>query len=863
MDPRAWRRFRKNRGALVGATLTALVLGVAMLGPLAAPHDPDHLFEDGLHADGTPTEPGGALILGADTLGRDELSRLLHGGRISLSVALAATLVALLLGLLVGVTSGYFGGRVDASLMQLIDILLSLPFLIVAIALNRVVSSPSIWALALLLGCLSWTSLARVTRAKTLQVRELEYVQAARALGMSEARILARHVLPNVLGPAIVIGTTLVAQMIIVESTMSFLGIGVQPPTSTWGTMLHDAQFMMSLAPRLVLFPGLLIVATVFGWNLLGEGLRDALDPKDAVGGGTLTPGGERRVGLIALAIFGSVVLSLAFLLPPIPTTPAFDGTGADEPQHGGTFVFHHESDVRGFDPHVSWDELSNMGLKLMFEGLIDYDYDLDFEPRIARELPEGDDGGLTWTFRLREDVRFSNGRPLTAEDVRWSMEHMLHPDTASPGAVFYSALEGFEEFHEGHAEHVRGIEVLDDYTIRFRLATPDQTFLNSMALTFAYPVAREAYEAHPDDVARHPIATGAYVLETWEPGVRVTFVRNPEYFIEGRPYVDRMVFELNLARGPAFMRFQTADLDHIHRLTPTDYVSFKRWPEWTPYWAEDPKLDLWGLTMNCELAPFTDRHVRRAVAFAVRRDVWNRARANRLFLTGQPIPRGLLGYDPDIEGQHRYDLARAREEMALAGHPVRCARTSAGTEDCHAEGLDEPVEMWVGEGDTGRAYGELAQADLAAIGIAVRLRQVAFPVWLRETGRPRTVQLALGGWSGDYPDPANFLDVLFHSRSIHDTDSENRSFYRNPELDAILDRARSETDRERRRALYTQASHILMDDAPWAFVFQNLTLEAWQPYVRGFTPHPLWDNMYRDVWLDLPRAPYRARSGR
>jgi peptide/nickel transport system permease protein len=281
MDPRAWRRFRRNRGALVGAGLVVFVLATAFVGPVFAPADPDHQFENGLLEDGTPRAPGGDMALGADTMGRDELSRLLHGGRASLTAALSATLIAVLIGLGLGASAGYFGGRFDAAAMQLVDVLQSLPFLLIAITVNRVVSSPSIGVLVVLLGVLSWTTLARVTRAKTMQVRELEFVQAARALGMSEWRILLRHVLPNVTGPAIVIGTTLVANTILVESAMSFLGLGVPPPTSTWGTMLHDAQDMMSMAPRLVFYPGLLIVATVFGFNLLGEGLRDALDPKD------------------------------------------------------------------------------------------------------------------------------------------------------------------------------------------------------------------------------------------------------------------------------------------------------------------------------------------------------------------------------------------------------------------------------------------------------------------------------------------------------------------------------------------------------------------------------------------------------
>lgn len=280
MRSSAWDRFRRNQSALTGAFLVALVLAVALFGPLFAPYPPDLQFEDAL-TDGAPVAPSATYWLGADVMGRDELSRLLFGGRISLAVALSATLIALVLGVSIGLYAGWRGGLFDAIAMQIADISNSIPFLLLAIAIHRVVARPELWTLALLLGVLSWTTLARVTRAKTSSVRELDYIHAARALGVSEAAILFRHVLPNVLAPAIVLGTTLVAQMVLVESAMSFLGVGVEPPTSTWGSMLRDSESMMTFAPRLILYPGALILATVFGFNLLGEGLRDAFDPKE------------------------------------------------------------------------------------------------------------------------------------------------------------------------------------------------------------------------------------------------------------------------------------------------------------------------------------------------------------------------------------------------------------------------------------------------------------------------------------------------------------------------------------------------------------------------------------------------------
>lgn len=281
MDRRAIRRFRKNRGAIVGAVLVALVTLTAFLGPYAAPHDPDQQYNAALdRATGLPVPPNSEFRLGADQLGRDELSRLLHGGRVSMQVAFGATGLALLIGLGIGIGTGYFGGAVDTITMRLVDVLLSMPFLLVVIVVNQVFDSPSLAVLYVLLGLLSWTTLARVTRAKTMQVRELEYIQAARAIGMSRRRIIFKHLLPNVIQPAIILGSTLIAQIIIVESAMSFLGLGVRPPTSSWGSMLHDGVGFISNAPRLVIYPGTLIVAAVFGFNLLGEGLRDALDPK-------------------------------------------------------------------------------------------------------------------------------------------------------------------------------------------------------------------------------------------------------------------------------------------------------------------------------------------------------------------------------------------------------------------------------------------------------------------------------------------------------------------------------------------------------------------------------------------------------
>jgi ABC-type dipeptide/oligopeptide/nickel transport system permease subunit len=284
MDSRAFRRFRRNKGALAGLVLVVAVTALGIMGPWFAPYDPVAQFTDTLLLhNGLPAGPGveSGHWLGGDVLARDELSRLLSGARVSMLVAYLATALAVVIGVTLGLVSGYVGGRLDTFLMRLVDVVLSMPFLLIAIVMQRVWDAPGIWTICIVLGVLSWTTLARVTRAKTMEARELDYIQAARALGLRHFRILARHVLPNVIGPIIAIATILVARMIIAESALSFLGLGVRPPTASWGSMLNDSQSLLLGVPRLTLYPAILISMAVFGFNLFGEGLRDAFDPKD------------------------------------------------------------------------------------------------------------------------------------------------------------------------------------------------------------------------------------------------------------------------------------------------------------------------------------------------------------------------------------------------------------------------------------------------------------------------------------------------------------------------------------------------------------------------------------------------------
>lgn len=274
----AVERFRRHRLAMVALVVVVGLALVSAFAPIVSPYDPNKtnlslIFE----------APSLQHPMGTDNLGRDLLTRILFGGRVSLAIGVLAALLALTLGTLIGAVAGFYGGFVDGLLMRLVDVLLSIPrlFLIVLLA---VVLGGSVITIVLVLGALSWMRTSRIVRATVLSLKGREFVEAARAIGAGNVRIMVRHLLPNIVAPIVVAATLGVAGAIIAESTLSFLGLGIQKPTSTWGNMLTDATSDMSQAPWVAIFPGLAIFLAVVSINFVGDGLRDALDPRHVVG---------------------------------------------------------------------------------------------------------------------------------------------------------------------------------------------------------------------------------------------------------------------------------------------------------------------------------------------------------------------------------------------------------------------------------------------------------------------------------------------------------------------------------------------------------------------------------------------------
>lgn len=273
-----WRRFRKNKLALIGACLLFMVVIMSVAAPLFTSHSPSRIALGGFRS--APSEKN---LLGTDSLGRDVWARLLYGGRISMSVGIVAVSIYIAVGLLVGSLAGYFGGWVDSVLMRITDVFMSFPFLLIAITVVAAFDGQgNIYIVMLVIGVLGWTGIARLVRGEFLSLREREYILAAKALGASDSRMIFKHMLPNAMAPVVVAATMGVASAILLEAALSFLGMGVDTDTASWGSMLAEAnsRLVLQRMPWMWVPPGIAILLAVLSINFVGDGLRDALDPR-------------------------------------------------------------------------------------------------------------------------------------------------------------------------------------------------------------------------------------------------------------------------------------------------------------------------------------------------------------------------------------------------------------------------------------------------------------------------------------------------------------------------------------------------------------------------------------------------------
>ncbi|WP_062017379.1 ABC transporter substrate-binding protein [Aureimonas sp. AU4] len=507
-------------------------------------------------------------------------------------------------------------------------------------------------------------------------------------------------------------------------------------------------------------------------------------------------------------------------LLAALGTAPALaQGTA---PANGGTITITYKDDVATLDPAIGYDWQNWSMIKSLFDGLMDYEPGTtNLVPGLAESYDIAPDGKV-FTFHLREGVKFHNGRVMTAEDVKYSLDRVTNPETQSPGAGFFGSIAGYEAVSKGQAKELSGVTIPDPRTVRIELSRPDATFLHVMALNFASVVPKEAVEAAAGDFGRQPVGTGAFKLAEWTPGQRVVFERNPNYWRQGLPHLDGVTFEIGQEPIVALLRLQQGEIDIPgDGIPPAKFQEVMGNPETAKEVVEGGQLHTGYITMNVKMAPFDDVRVRRAVNMAINKDRIVQIINGRAKPANQPLPPSMPGYVEGYEG-YKYDVAAAKALLAEAGH---------------TDGFE--TELFVMNTDPQPRIAQAIQQDLAAIGIKASIQSLAQANVIEAGGTETGAAMIWSGgmgWIADFPDPSNFYGPILGCAGAVQG-GWNWSWYCNPDLDklaaeadAIVDPAKAADRYKAWGQIYTK----IMEDAPWVPVFNEQRYTMKSPRMVG-----------------------------
>ena len=509
--------------------------------------------------------------------------------------------------------------------------------------------------------------------------------------------------------------------------------------------------------------------------------------------------------------------------------------------------------DPSTLDPAKAYDTSSIQFVRLLYRGLVDYDDNARIVPEVARRFTVSPDG-KTYTFVLRDDANFVTRdgaifRRVEAEDFRFALERVLDPATASDGMTQYSMINGADEYTKAREEksqkvaHVRGIEVRGDDTIIFKLKQPDATFLNYLALPFAYALPREVVSKlkDPKDLSENPLGSGPFLLDEWVHDGWIHFKRNPHYYKKGFPKTERVEIQIGVSPTLQTMLFEQGRTDTLSltEANAPEYLRFAQNPQWKSVMQHAPMMDVRYLCMNTELKPFNDVRVRQAMNYAIDRDRIVSFLAGRATKARGALPPGMPAFNDKLF-QYAYDPEKARQLLREAGY---------------AKGFGKPITLWYSNAAPWVAMAaQSIQQDLRKVGIVVSTKQTTYSDLKAKAGQRKNIELSMMGWLQDFTDPSNFLDNLFHSRSISALSSRNRAFYSNPKVDQLLNAAIGETDTVKRLKMYQDAETIIVRDAPWVFLHHTERYALRQPWISGYTLHPMWSERYETVRVDDAR---------
>ncbi|HET7412303.1 MAG TPA: ABC transporter substrate-binding protein, partial [Pararhizobium sp.] len=502
------------------------------------------------------------------------------------------------------------------------------------------------------------------------------------------------------------------------------------------------------------------------------------------------------KTGVAALAV------GLAFLIA--PALAAADNTAHE----GGSIIVSFNNDVATLDPAIGYDWQNWSMIKALFDGLMTYEPGTTkLVPDLAESYKISNDG-KTYTFKLRQGVKFHNGRTMTADDVKYSLDRVVDPKTKSPGAGFFSNIVGYDAVSGGKADSLSGVKVLDPGTVEIDLNQPDAAFLQKMALNFSFIVPKEAVEKYGADFGKHPVGTGPFKMDEWVLGQRLVFVKNKDYWRQGVPKLDKITFEFGQEPIVALLRLQHGEVDIAgDGIPPAKFLQVMKDPNMKKNVVVGSQLQTGYITMNTSQKPFDNLKVRKAVNMAI-----NKRRVIQI-INGRAIPaQGVLpplmpGYDKDYKG-YKYDPDAAKKLLAEAGYP---------------NGFT--TQLYVYNTDPQPRIAQAIQRDLAQIGIKAEIKSLAQANVIAAGGSKQGVPLIWSGgmaWIDDYPDPSDFYWPILSCTGAEEG-GWNWAKYCNKTLDAEASKADALADpskQEERNKMWSDIFAKVMADAPWVPVF-------------------------------------------
>ncbi|MFN3278574.1 MAG: ABC transporter substrate-binding protein [Paracoccus hibiscisoli] len=481
----------------------------------------------------------------------------------------------------------------------------------------------------------------------------------------------------------------------------------------------------------------------------------------------------------------------------------------------GGMITITYKDDVATLDPAIGYDWQNWSMIKSLFDGLMDYvPGTTELRPGLAESYEVSEDGTV-FTFALRQGVTFHNGREMTAEDVKYSLDRVTLPETQSPGAGFFASIQGFDEISTGAADTLSGVEVVDPQTVRITLSRPDATFLHVMALNFASVVPREAVEEAGADFGTVPVGTGAFRLADWVIGQRLVLEKNEDYWRDGVPYLDGITFEVGQEPVVALLRLQQGEVDVPgDGIPPAKFQEVMNDPDQAARVVEGGQLHTGYITLNVGMEPFDQLAVREAVNMAINKDRIVQVINGRAVPATQPLPPSMPGYTQGFDG-FAYDPEGAKAKLAEAGL---------------ADGFT--TQLYVMNTDPNPRIAQAIQQDLSAIGVEVEIRSLAQANVIEAGGAGEAPMIWSGGmaWIADFPDPSNFYGPILGCAGAGDG-GWNWSRFCDEGIDAMATEADSFTDptAPERLELWSQVYQQVMAQAPWVPVFneQRYTMKS------------------------------------